>query len=125
MIVGVGVDIIEIYRLEKAIVRWRKRFLDRVFTPQEIIYCQRRKRSGQYLAVRFSAKEALLKALGIGKSLGARWKDMEIVHDRRGKPSLLLSGKALAIARRMGVNGIHLSLSHSENYALAQVVLEK
>lgn len=118
-------DIIEIHRVEEAIVRWGERLLDRVFTPQEIVYCQKRKRSGQHFAVRFSAKEALLKALGIGKSLGTCWRDMEIVLDQRGKPSLLLSGKALAIARSMGVNCIHLSLSHSNNYALAQVVLEK
>lgn len=125
MIVGIGVDIIEICRIKKAIGRWGDRFLNRVFTTGEITYCQKRKCAEQHFAARFSAKEAALKALGIGKSLGTRWREMEIIRNHRGKPSLILSGKVLIIARRLKISGIHLSLSHSDNYAIAQVVLEK
>lgn len=104
--------------------RWNHRFLNRVYTPDEIARCARRKRPAASFAMRFAAKEALSKALGTGFRQGLAWKDIEVGHDRRGKPMLLLRGKAEQIAAEQNVLRSHVSLSDDGEYAVAMVVLE-
>lgn len=115
---SVGVDIVEIERVEAAVERWGERFLRRVYTPEEIAYCQGRMPE---IAVRFAAKEAISKALGTGMR-GIGWREMEILGDERGKPLVLLHGQAKARAEELGLSEWAISLSHSRDYALAFVV---
>lgn len=124
MILGIGVDLVQISRIQKVIDRWDHRFLNRVYTPAEIALCERRKRPASAFAMRFAAKEALSKALGTGFRRGLAWKDIEVTHDRRGKPLLALRGKAEHIASEQNVLRSHVSLSDDGEYAVAVVVLE-
>lgn len=122
MIVGIGVDIVEVARIAKALERQPDRFLRRMFTPAEIAYCcaSEQHRNGR-LAARFAAKEAALKSLGLGLR-GVKWTDVAIARDKAGRPTLQISGRLAEIAREQGVTAFHVSLSHSKDYALAQVV---
>lgn len=124
MIKGIGTDIVEVYRLERATKRHGHAFLARVFTPAEIEYCEGRLRRFESYAARFAAKEALLKALGTGAREGISWQHIEVVPNPRGRPDLVLRENALHVARRLGVDGIFLSLSHTSGMATAAVVLE-
>ncbi|MGH9708995.1 MAG: holo-ACP synthase [Candidatus Acidiferrales bacterium] len=124
MIVGLGVDIAEIDRLEKAMTRHGRAFLERVFTPAEIQYCERHKKKFERYAARFAAKEAAMKALGTGWRKGVRWRDIEVKNEPGGKPVLNLHGKAGEHAVRLGANRFALSITHSGNLAFAQVILE-
>jgi holo-[acyl-carrier protein] synthase len=124
MIVGLGVDITEISRIEAAIERRGEAFLRRVFTPSEIAYCKTHRNSAERFAGRFAAKEAAMKALGTGWSCGVRWVDIEVVREPSGKPTLKLSGATRAIADRLGVKNIAISITHDGNTALAQVIFE-
>lgn len=113
-----GIDVIEIPRIEAARDRWGQRFLNRVYTEAEIQYCRGR---GQRLAGRFAAKEAVSKALGVGiRTL--RWRDIEILPDRRGKPHVYLHGKAAAIAKRLGLEEFDVSITHSRTDAIVTVI---
>jgi len=124
MIVGMGVDMAETSRIQEAVERHGERFLRRVFTAQEIEYCQKRRNRYERLAARFAAKEAAMKALGTGWRRGVTWKDFEIANLPSGKPSLRLSGRALELYRGLGGDRIVVSLTHTDSYALAQVVIE-
>ncbi|MGA8871363.1 MAG: holo-ACP synthase [Candidatus Acidiferrales bacterium] len=124
MIVGLGLDIAEIDRIEAAIVRHGAPFLERLFTPAEVAYCERHKGKYERYAARFAAKEAAMKALGTGWSHGVRWRDIEVTREPSGKPTLRLEGVAAQIAQRMGVKNISLSITHSGNLALAEVIFE-
>jgi holo-[acyl-carrier protein] synthase len=124
VIVGIGVDVVEVKRVEQAILRRGRRLLERVFTPAEIAYCERHRNKFERYAARFAAKEAAQKAIGTGWSRGVRWHDFEITNLASGKPQLGLSGTAARIARRMRVKHIVLSLSHTDDLAIAQVILE-
>jgi len=124
MIVGLGVDIAEVARLRQAIERHGERFLRRVFTPAEIAYCQSHKNCHERFAARFAAKEAGMKALGTGWRRGVRWRDLEVRNAKGGKPHLQLSGQAAEICRGLGAARILLSLTHTPEYALAQVLIE-
>jgi len=124
MIVGMGVDIAETSRIQEAVERHGERFLQRVFTPKEIAYCQQRRNRYERLAARFAAKEAAMKALGTGWRGGISWQDFEIVNLPSGKPCLRLSGRALEIYRSLGGSRIVVSLTHTSSYALAQVIIE-
>jgi holo-[acyl-carrier protein] synthase len=115
-----GVDITEISRVRQVLERYGQRFLDRVFTQGEIDYCRGR---APNLAARFAAKEATMKALGTGVR-GVAWKDIEVVRQESGAPSIKLHGRARARAERLGVFEISLSLSHSQEYAVAFVVAQ-
>jgi len=112
------VDIVEIGRIERAIQRWGKRFLERVYTPAELALCRGR---APELAARFAAKEAISKALGTGLR-GIAWREMEVLSDERGKPLVHLHGRARARAEFLGLSDFAISLSHSRDYALAFVV---
>jgi holo-[acyl-carrier protein] synthase len=124
MIVGLGVDIAEIDRIEAAMRRHGRSFVERIFTPAEIAYCERRRNQAERFAGRFAAKEAAMKALGTGWAQGVRWVDIEVVRERDGKPTLKLSGASLEIAGRLGVKNIALTITHSGNTALALVIFE-
>ena len=124
MIRGVGVDIVKVDRIEQAVERWGYRFLKRIFTAAEIERCQQRARPAQCLALRFAAKEAFVKALGLGMRKGLRWRDIEVVHDHLGKPELLLHNQAQRLLEAMEASRTWLSLSDERESALAVVVLE-
>lgn len=124
MIKGVGADLIRVARLEKAVRRSGQRFLERVFASEELQYCQGKKNPFPHLAVRFAAKEAILKALGTGWGLGLGWKEVLIYHDEEGRPRVRLEGKAQERAQKMGVADILISLSHEGDYALAFAVAQ-
>jgi len=121
-IIGVGIDIIEIERIENALCR-NARFLDRVFTPLEISYFKSRNDNACHIAGTFAAKEAVLKALGTGLR-GIEWKDIEIKRDVSGKPAVFLYKNAALAAESAGIKNIHISISHSRDYALAQAIAE-
>ncbi|OGW50365.1 MAG: holo-[acyl-carrier-protein] synthase [Nitrospirae bacterium GWC2_57_9] len=123
MIVGIGVDLVKIDRIDKA-GRNHPGFLERVFTDKEQEYCSRQKFPAQHYAGRFAAKEALLKAIGTGWSAGVKWTDMEVLHGEGGGPIVNVSGRVKDMMDLKGVKHIFLSYSHDEGYAVAQVVLE-
>jgi holo-[acyl-carrier protein] synthase len=124
MIVGLGVDITEVSRIEATIAHHGATFLKRVFTPSEITYCERHRNRAERFAGRFAAKEATMKALGTGWARGVRWLDIEVVREPSGKPTLKLSGASQEIANRLGVKHIALTITHTGNTALAQVIFE-
>jgi holo-[acyl-carrier protein] synthase len=124
MIFGIGVDVVHISRIDSLLNRWGDRFLQRVFTEKEIQYCLLRKRPSPHLAVRFGAKEAFLKALGVGYSKGVRWKDIEVTLNTSGRPGIQLHNHTKTLSQRHGANRIHLSMSHNGAYGFVQVILE-
>ena len=124
MIVGSGIDITEVDRIAEAIQRFGSRFLNRVFTENEIRYCESKKNSVERYAARFAAKEAAMKAIGTGLRRGVTWKDVEIGHAPGGKPVLRFSGRAAQFAEALGTKHIALSLTHTSQTAMAMVVLE-
>ena len=124
MILGLGLDISEIGRIEGALTRHGPAILQRLYTPDEVAYCESYKNKFERYAGRFAAKEAGMKALGTGWRHGIRWRDFEVVRQVSGRPTLRLTGVALEIADRMGVKNISLSITHSGNLALAEVIFE-
>ncbi|MBW2302519.1 MAG: holo-ACP synthase [Deltaproteobacteria bacterium] len=124
MIYGIGVDLANIRRIEKVLIRWKDRFIKRVYTPEEAALCLGRPFPPSAFALRFAAKEAFSKALGLGMKKGVRWRDIEVYHAPSGKPELRLHGRSLEICRRNGIERVHLSLSDDGEYGVAMVVLE-
>jgi holo-[acyl-carrier protein] synthase len=124
MIVGTGIDIAEPARVRAAVERYGVRFLKRIFTENEIAYCERKRNKFERYAARFAAKEAAFKALGIGWRRGVRWVEVEVANLPGGQPTLKLSGRAQEFAGRLGVRHISLSLTHTEQFSLAQVIFE-
>ena len=124
MIVATGIDIVEIARIERVFARRGTRFRDRIFTEGEIAYCEPRGSKFASYAARFAAKEAMMKALGTGWSNGIGWRDVEVLRDEEGAPSIKLRGSALERFNGLGASRAHLSLTHSRDLAMAQVVLE-
>ncbi len=125
MIEGIGIDLVENDRIEKIIRKWGQKFLQRVFSPEEIIYCSRHIQASIHYGARFAAKEAFLKALGVGLGMGARLREIEVVHDDNGKPDISVRDGALLLLEKREIKRIHLSLTHTKNYATAIVLLEK
>jgi holo-[acyl-carrier protein] synthase len=125
MIVGTGIDIAEVPRMAQAIERFGQRFLTRVFTEGEIRYCDSKANRIERYAARFAAKEAGMKALGTGWSHGVRWRDIEVLRQPGGRPALAFHGRAGEFASRLGVVNVALSLTHTADEAMAQVILEK
>lgn len=125
MIFGIGVDIAEIARIEKDLQRFGERFERRVFSEEERHYCRDSSRPGEHFAARFAAKEAFLKALGTGRSQRIGWQQVAVSRSASGKPELKVTGRARELLDSHAIHGLHLSLSHSENYAVAVVVLER
>lgn len=124
MIVGVGVDLAEVERIRASFSRYGARFRDRIYTPLEIAYCERKANKFERYAARFAAKEAGMKAIGTGMRGGVRWQDFEVVNLPSGKPTLRFHGKAAEYAARLGVNNVALSMTHTVDTALAHVILE-
>ena len=121
-ILGHGVDVIECPRLKKMLTHHGDRLLQRVFTPHEQAYCQQHKERMQHLAGRFAAKEAVLKALGTGMRGQMKWTDVQIANDDLGKPEIVLSGESAAVAERMGVTQVLVSISHTRLHAVASAI---
>jgi holo-[acyl-carrier protein] synthase len=124
MIVGTGIDIAEVPRIRQSIARFGDRFLHRIYTVGEIRYCDSKVNRAERYAARFAAKEAAMKALGTGWSHGVRWQDCEVTRLPGGRPTMTFHGKAGEIAARLGVKHAALSLSHTAEQAIAQVILE-
>jgi len=124
LIIGMGVDIAEVSRVRSAIERHGETFLRRLFTPKEREYCEQFKNKYERYAGRFAAKEAGMKALGTGWRRGVRWVDLEVVREKGGRPTLALAGEAAKIAGQLGVKRIAMSITHTKDQALAQVIFE-
>jgi len=124
MLVGTGIDLTEIPRIQKSIARFGDRFLDRIFTPGEKAYCLRKKNAAESFAARFAAKEAAAKALGTGISYGVTWLEIEVTREPSGRPGLRFHGRASQLAARLGVTAAALSLTHTNLLAMATVALE-
>ena len=122
-IIGIGYDIVEVSRIESVLSRWGKRFEERMFTPQELAYCQSKKNRTQRLATRFAAKEAVFKALGTGWQRGVGWTEVEVTNDGLGKPSITLRGRTEKISRQLGVRNVFVSMTNTKDYGAAQVIL--
>ncbi|WP_408955556.1 holo-ACP synthase [Natroniella sp. ANB-PHB2] len=117
---GLGIDIVEIERIAEAIKK-REKFKQRIFTKNEVSYCEEYKESWPYYAARFAAKEAIVKALGTGFR-GFTWKEVEIVKDDLGKPTVKLYNRAQKLAQEKGIKNFLISISHSRDYAVAQAI---
>ncbi|PZR76242.1 MAG: holo-[acyl-carrier-protein] synthase [Chthoniobacterales bacterium] len=121
---GIGVDMIEVERIEHSLERFGARFIQRVFTEGEIAYCQSMKYPARHFAARFAAKEAVSKAFGtgIGKRMG--WRDIDVQKKESGEPFVVLSGGAESLARERNVRAVWVSLSHTHHHAIAMIALE-
>ncbi len=124
MIVGTGIDIAEVPRIAQSITRFGDRFLRRVFTEGEMRYCDAKANRAERYAARFAAKEAAMKALGTGWNHGVAWRDVEVRRMPGGRPTIQFHGKAAEFAAKLGTVRVSLSLTHSKEYAIAQVILE-
>jgi holo-[acyl-carrier protein] synthase len=124
VIVGTGVDLAEVPRIRASIERFGARFVDRIFTPAEIAYVERKANRYERYAARFAAKEAGMKAIGTGWKRGVTWQDFEVANLPSGKPTLRLHGVAAAVAAKLGVRNISLSLTHTADLGMAHVILE-
>src|SRR5467141_875802 len=124
MIVGMGIDVAEVPRIQEVIESQRERFLRRVFTLDEVAYCEQFRNKYERYAGRFAVKEAAMKALGTGWSRGVRWVDIEVLRLRGGRPTLELKGEARKIADTLGVKNIAISITHTSKQAMAQVIFE-
>ena len=124
MIVGTGIDIAEVPRIRQSIERFGQRFLQRIFTAGEIRYCDSKANRFERYAARFAAKEAAMKALGTGWNHGVRWRDCEVVRMPGGRPTIAFHGKAGEFAAKLGMKNAALSITHTAEQAIAQVILE-
>jgi holo-[acyl-carrier protein] synthase len=124
MIVGTGIDLAEVPRIQASIERFGDRFIQRIYTPAEIAYVERKVNRYERYAARFAAKEAGMKAIGTGWKRGVTWHDFEVVNLPSGKPTLLFHGVAAQFAARLGVKNVSLSLTHTAELGMAHLILE-
>ena len=124
MIVGTGVDLAEVPRIQASIERYGDKFIQRIYTPAEIAYVERKANKYERYAARFAAKEAGMKAIGTGWKRGVRWQDFEVANLPSGRPTLRLHGVAAEIAEKMGVKSVSLSITHTAELGMAHVILE-
>ena len=124
MILGTGIDIIEVARIGASFEKYGDRFVNRILLPDEIAYCLQHRQPAPFLAVRFAAKEAISKAFGTGIGAQLGWQDMEIRRKESGEPYVILHGKGGELFIARGAKALHISLSHTENYAAATAILE-
>jgi holo-[acyl-carrier protein] synthase len=124
VIIGTGVDLCEVSRIRQAIERFGHKFIERIFTPREIAYVERKANKFERYAARFAAKEAGMKAIGTGWRRGITWQDFEVTNLPSGKPTLRFQGVAGVFAERLGVKNVSLSLTHTAETALAMLILE-
>ncbi|MBN1406015.1 MAG: holo-ACP synthase [Candidatus Omnitrophica bacterium] len=123
MIIGTGIDIVEISRVKNACRKWKDKFLKRIFTEKEIEYSRQKPFSFQHLAARFAAKEAVLKAFGDGFSKRVEWTEIEVWNEKSGRPIVKLYGHLKQLKDDRGIKDIIISLSHARNYAVASAIL--
>jgi holo-[acyl-carrier protein] synthase len=124
MLIGTGVDLIEVERIARSIERFGERFLRRVYTDHEIAYCSRKRINAESFAARFAAKEAGAKALGTGISRGVTWNEFQVARGPGERPILELRGRAALLAQELGVRAISLSITHTSSLAMATVIME-
>jgi holo-[acyl-carrier protein] synthase len=124
MILGTGVDLAEVPRIQASIERFGRKFIERIYTPREIAYVERKANRFERYAARFAAKEAGMKAIGTGWRHGVRWQDFEVSNLVSGKPTLRFHGVAATFAEKLGVRNVSLSLTHTKEYGMANVILE-
>src|SRR3974377_2319610 len=124
MIVGTGIDIAEVDRIAASIKRFGRRFTERVFTAGEIRYCESKANKAERYAARFAAKEAGMKAIGTGWSRGVTWRDIEVRRAPGGRPIIAFHGRAGEVSARLGATRANLSITHTKQFAMAQVILE-
>lgn len=124
-IAGLGTDLVRIERFRRFVVEGKTTLLERLFSPGERSYALEKKDPAPHLAARFAAKEACLKAFGLGLREGLSWQDMEVVPDALGRPDLVLRGRAAELAAARRINVVHLSYSHDGDYAVATVIFEQ
>lgn len=122
MIIGVGIDIVEVIRIKEALEKWGDRFLKRVFTDKELLYARKKRFSHENLAARFSCKEAVLKSFGDTR-VGIPLKNIEILNNQKGKPEVFLHNEAKQFAKKNHIGQIIISMSHTSNYAVSNAVL--
>ncbi|MCX5825009.1 MAG: holo-ACP synthase [Deltaproteobacteria bacterium] len=125
MIFGVGIDLVEIGRIENVLKKWEEKFLCRIYSAEEIRYCNGQARPAVHFAARFAVKEAFLKAIGLGMGGGVRFRDIETTHDEMGKPMLKLAGGASSFLEAREIRAAHLTISHTSAHATAVVILER
>jgi len=124
MILGTGIDIIEVARIAASYEKFGDEFVNRILLPAEVAYCLSHRRPAPFLAVRFAAKEAISKAFGTGIGAELSWHDMEICRKESGEPYVVLHGDGGKLLASRGAKKVHLTLSHTENYATAMAILE-
>ena len=124
MIVGTGVDLAEVPRIQASIERYGEKFIRRIYSPAEIAYVERKANKFERYAARFAAKEAGMKAIGTGWRRGVTWQDFEVANLPSGKPTLRLYGVAARFAEQLGVKNISLSITHTAELGMAHVILE-
>ena len=124
MILGTGMDIIEVARIASSFEKFGERFVNRILLPDEIAYCLTKRQPAPFLAVRFAAKEAVSKAFGTGIGAQLGWRDIEIRRKESGEPFVVLHGKGQELFEARGGKNLHVSLSHTEHYAAATAILE-
>jgi len=125
MIVGTGVDIVEVFRMRDAILKWGDNFLKKIFTDREIKYSNSKRFSFQHYAARFAAKEAVVKAFGEPRKFPLKWTEIEVLNDDEGKPIIKFHDDALKLKKKKNIDDVIVSMSHSKNYAIANVILLK
>ena len=125
MIFGTGIDIIEIDRIKKSLERYSPRFENKVFTDEEINYCQSQADPGKHFAARFAVKEAVSKSLGTGISNDVGFKDIEVVNNESGKPTVKMAGRGKLLFEKLNLKSIHISISHDRHYAIAHAIAEQ
>jgi holo-[acyl-carrier protein] synthase len=124
MILGTGIDIIEVARIQASFERFGERFVNRILRPDEIAYCKSHKNPAPFLAARFSAKEAVSKAFGTGIGQHLGWQDIEVRRKESGEPYIVLHGQGAALFKERGGRALHITLSHTEAHAAAMAILE-
>jgi holo-[acyl-carrier protein] synthase len=124
MILGTGIDIIEVARIAASFEKFGERFANRILLPDEIAYCLSHKNPAPFLAARFAAKEAISKAFGTGIGASLGWQDLEIRRKESGEPFVVLHGKGRDLFEARGAKSLHISLTHTENYAAVTAILE-
>ena len=124
MILGTGIDLIEVARIAASFEKFGERFVNRILLPAEIAYCLSHKRPAPFLAVRFAAKEAVSKAFGTGIGAALGWQDIEIRRRESGEPFVVLHGRGQELFEARGAKKLHITHSHTENYATAAAILE-
>ena len=124
MILGLGTDIVEVARIASSFLQHGEKFLNRVLLPDEIAYCLQHRQPAPFIAVRFAAKEAIAKAFGTGIGAQLGWLDIEIFRRESGEPFVVLHGNGEKLFSERGVKKLHISLTHTENYAVATAILE-